>query len=529
LTRWLGGVTMVDMGIARAGAAVGATWASVLLVAGASCVVKSSGGGGTTPTFDASFDASFGEDSSIEDAGVVDSARPVEASLHDTGTTLDSATPTLDTGVVQDAAEEASEDAGEDAETAEGSCGVTMCATAVDPDSGLAYDNTCSTLCNNFGVSCTCASDTPNDSCYCAVGNAAPGCLTGSLAQCGDPVACAADLSSDNGNCGRCGHACPAGFQCTNGQCPPDTLSFGGSPQPFPDDWVSDGTFIYLASCGEQTVNKIPVLGTLDGGAGTVLSAAQTCPSGIAIDGTNAYWTDASTGAVWSAPLSGAGTPTQLGTTGQAWFDAPIALHGIAMDATNLYWAVQPMEGFGFVYAMPKTGGTPRVLAGDAYVSRASIYVDATNVYWMARDTNDDGQVRSVSKTTIADGGAPSTPLATFVGDQPIDFVVLGSTIYVGAGISNTIWTFPTTGGTVAAFYQTAVYGSPWNLTTDGTSMYWTDWIGSNVYVKPLAGGYAQRIAQNLTEPDLILLDSNNVYFTSNYGGYWSLPASYRP
>jgi hypothetical protein len=524
------------MGISCARVAVvGVVGLSVMAAFAAGCIAKNSSGGGPGVDFDAGFDASFPEDGATDDVTTLDAsvdtateAAPVDSSAKDTGTVVDSSTP-LDSGTAAadtGAPFDAGVDTGPDANL-EGGCGPTAITTANDPDSGLPYTSYASATCNGFTVSCTCAADNPVDSCYCAVGNAAPGCLTGSLSDCGDQAYCGADLSSDTSNCGRCGHACPAGLTCSAGSCSPLALSFGGNPQAFPDDWVSDGTFIYESSCSERVVTKLPVGGVPAAGAPTVLSSVNTCPRGIYIDATNAYWVDDGNGTVWTAPLSGTGTPTQIGSFGQTWFSGPLSQHGIASDGVNLYFAVQPSSGYGFVYSMPKAGGPVTMMVNDGNVLRATIYVDSTYVYYLGWDNN-GSYLKSVPKSD-ADGGVPSTTLATFPGDQPLGFLLQGNTFYVSATNSNTIWTVPKTGGTPSFFYDTTVYGEVELMATDGTSLYWTDFISGYVYVKPLAGGSAQRMAQGLTEPFLLLLDANNAYILSNYGGYYSLPVSYRP
>jgi hypothetical protein len=518
-------------------------WLGVLglgaLVAG--CVTKASSGGGGGPEFDAAFDASFemeaGEDAPATDSTTTEAA--VDSSTHDTGTTVvdsgtavdsgttavDSSTP-VDSGTIADSGMVVDSSVPVDAGNV---CQPTSCSTTPDPDSGLPYDSNCSAVCNGFTVSCTCAENLAI-ACFCGTGRASPSCLNGALSDCGDPATCSADLSSDTSNCGSCGHSCPAGLTCNNGWCAPLQLSFGGSPQAYPDDWVSDGTFIYLASCAERVVTKIPVGGVPAAGNPVVLSSAQTCPRGIAIDGTNAYWTDDSNGTVWTAPMSGTGTATMLGTYGQTWFSGGAALHGIALDANNLYFAVNPSSGNGFVYSMPKTGGTPTVLTNDSLVLRSTVYVDANSVYFLAWDNN-GSYLKSVPKTNTSDAGLPSTLLASFLNsDQPVGWLLQGNAFYVGSRNSNTVFTVPKTGGTPTALWSTTLYGSPWLLATDGTSLYWTDFISGYLYEIPLTGGYAQRMATvGGGEPDMILLDSNNIYFSSNFGSYWSMPVSYRP
>ena len=503
------------MGIARAQLAF---LGMGLLLAG--CSPKSSGGGGG-PDVDAafdgavSFDSPSGDDSSITDSTTADSA--IDSGTQDTSTTVDSSTGT-ESGTDSGLAMEAGSDA-----AVEGGCGPTMCAQAAAPDGGM-YTSTCNATCNTLSVNCTCASDTA-DQCFCAIGNAAPSCLAGSLSDCGDQAFCSADLTTDPLNCGRCGHSCGS-LTCSGGVCQERTLSFGmtsdagGSPL-FPDDWASDGTFIYGASCYGNLIFKIPVGGVAAAAVPTMIATGQNCPTGIAIDSTNAYWVNGGNGTVWTAPLSGSGTATQIGTFGLTWFSSPNAWHGVAVDSSHVYFDVQPSSGYGSVFSLLKTGGTPQVLSFDGTILRASVVVDASNVYYLTFN-GADGQLRSVPKTNLSDAGIPSTILATFTGDQVLDFVQVPSGTFYVSGV-------PLGGGTPTIFAQGFLRDYPETLVTDGTTVFWTDFINGYVYEKPIAGGYAQQMAIGLTEPFFMLLDANNIYWTSNYGGYFSLPKAYRP
>jgi hypothetical protein len=464
-------------------------------------------------------DATDGPPGSTIDA-TVDTTVPAESSVPDV--LSESAPPEASAG--EDAGEDgAPEEAAVDAPVDTGvTCGNVGCSTVAGIDGG-SYDDSCSVVCSNFSPGCTCSDQVP-EACFCGIGNAAPSCITGSLSDCGYVPACSADLSTDPQNCGRCGHSCQ-GLACTGGICTPPQLSFG--PPFYPSDWASDGTYIYASDCsGAGTVIRIPAGGVPSSGAPLVYTTGSG-PWGIAIDASSVYWLQDSGGTVWSAPIGG-GSPTQLGTYGQSWFSGCGGPHSIATDANNLYWAMQPFSGFGYVFTVPKAGGQVQVLAHDAFVLRGTLAVDANNVYFLSYDGGENGQLRSVPKTTLNDAGTPSTILATFPNDQVMDVRLVGSTFYVG-GDSTSIYDVPLAGGTPATFWAGYVGLSPRYIDTDGTTLFFTDFIDGNVYAKPFAGGYAQRIAVGQTEPDYILVDANSVYWTSNYGGYYRVPKTYLP
>ncbi len=450
----------------------------------------------------------------------------------DTTLPVESGTPDVHSGTAPEAA--GSDDAAEDSAPVQGStdapvdtgvtCGSITCGMTTASSDGGSFYNSCSAVCLNVSPTCTCSDNFP-EACFCGIGNSAPACLAGSLSDCGYVPTCSAALDTDPQNCGRCGHSCQ-GLTCTGGICTPPQLSFG--PPFYPSDWTSDGTYIYASDCsGAGTVIRVPAASGVPTSGSPLTYTTGNGPWGIAIDATTIYWLQDSGGTVWSAPIDGSGSPTLLGTYGQSWFSTCGSPHSIATDANNLYWAVQPSSGFGYVYSLPKGGGQVQILAHDAFVLRGTVAVDANNVYFLAWN-GPDGQLRSVSKSIISDAGTPSTLLTTFPNDQVADMRLVGSTFYVG-GSSTSIYDVPLAGGTPAIFWAGHIGLSPRHLDTDGTTLFFTDFIDSVVYEKPLAGGYAQRIAVNQLEPDFILVDANSVYWTSNYGGYSSVPRTYRP
>jgi DNA-binding beta-propeller fold protein YncE len=67
------------------------------------------------------------------------------------------------------------------------------------------------------------------------------------------------------------------------------------------------------------------------GGTATTIVPVATMPGGLAIDSTNAYWTeDTASGTVMAVPLAGgAATTLASGQSNPA---------GIAVDSTSVYW-----------------------------------------------------------------------------------------------------------------------------------------------------------------------------------------------
>lgn len=99
-------------------------------------------------------------------------------------------------------------------------CMGSICKCMGDPDCST---NMAPGTCNN-GV-CMCSNNTckVGENCVKVMGSPAcqcngnPACV-GAMDTCCPKVGCKV-LDSDTDNCGACGHACPTGFQCTNGKC----------------------------------------------------------------------------------------------------------------------------------------------------------------------------------------------------------------------------------------------------------------------------------------------------------------------
>jgi len=256
------------------------------------------------------------------------------------------------------------------------------------------------------------------------------------------------------------------------------------------------------------------------GGTPVAVATGLRQPNYLAIDATNAYWTDAAStfpnGTIlMSAPLAGSaavdgGAPAILVPTA-------IALQQFVVAGGNIYYFN------GSTLTVITTAGAAVKTLTPSSTNAGNATADATNLYW----TNNVQQVLMMPFS-----GTTATVLTTLVapGDflgatQPIS--VDPSGVYVpanpGAG-EDAVLRIPLAGGaaTTVATFASAFNGVP-GIVSDGKNVYWANNFGFALMRAPVTGGTAVTISCDVEKPEGIAQDATHVYWTTEGGSVKAL------
>jgi sugar lactone lactonase YvrE len=250
-------------------------------------------------------------------------------------------------------------------------------------------------------------------------------------------------------------------------------------------------------SCAHDCLGGNCTAGTC--GAVTLWTAPTATPTRLALDATDIYFVDFNGGSIRRMPKSG-GTPVVL-ATGQA-------ANRIAIDATDVYWTDATKK---MVMKVPKAGGNAVTLA-TLSGAPLGIGVDANNVYVCDQSVN--GHIQSIPK-----GGGTSTAIAAV--PWPEELVIHSGYVYVTEVTNNgELVRVPVGGGATETLDTNLSNGD--GITADSTSVYFT-LLGNGqkgqVLSLSLGGGTHTVLASAQSGPRGIAVDATDVYFTNASAG----------
>ncbi|MEI9948033.1 MAG: hypothetical protein WDO74_03400 [Pseudomonadota bacterium] len=352
--------------------------------------------------------------------------------------------------------------------------GQTKCANA---------DQQSCTVTGTWGTSATCPAPQVCQSGACACPASAPSLCNNNCTN----------YQTDKFNCGSCGHSCQGG-SCSGGICQPLTLFTSGAA---PVNIAVSSSTVYWTD-SSTGVNTLPL------GGGTVpgwVSLGGSCGiMGLALDSTNIYGIARDTcalgsGSLMTAPMAGgAATKVNTGSLGNGAFPSQ-AWRCLAVDGTNAYFTNYDTDT---VFKIPKAGGTTTMLSQFSGNNIKGIAVQGTNVFWGASNAGMNGIMRqaisggsAVAIATKADGGflsvdgsyvyytnAGALMKALISGSTPVTLVSSGATGAVAIDASNVYYLGASTvmmvsklGGTVTTLASGQT--SPVDIAVDASSVYW--------------------------------------------------------
>jgi hypothetical protein len=249
--------------------------------------------------------------------------------------------------------------------------------------------------------------------------------------------------------------------------------------------------------------------GQFDAGSGQPIALAPaTAPQGVAVDSTNVYWTDSTTGEILSCAKTGCGHPTALVSNSAFYPESIVAANSTIVAANSMiYYLVNDFSNPGAVMSCSATNcnNQPQVLAANR-IGPVAIAVDGADLYW----TEESGQV---NKCPVSGCFGPPVALATGrTGIREIGGLAVDKS-YVywseGAGI---VRCAKSGCGNIPSTVAVGAYG----LRTDGSYLYWTDYNQGSLYTCPTARCAAPTVlVSGLHHPNNLVIDSTYIYWAS--------------
>gem|GEM_PF-1925848 len=211
----------------------------------------------------------------------------------------------------------------------------------------------------------------------------------------GGGASCGVDFSTDPENCGRCGHSCLGGV-CQAGTCQPIVLASG---QLNPGAVVVAGPYVYWTRTGDTTTGQggavMKVAAT--GGTPVEVAANQNTARGLALDGSNMYWSSAvSGGAIQKLSVAGGTAAVVAGA-----LNSP----AIAVSPNWLYFQDCPTLNAWCVAVrrIPLSGGTSESVGAGTSI-QGFLAVNSAYLYWVTTTTLNRVPLNGTTSTAIVTG-----------------------------------------------------------------------------------------------------------------------------
>lgn len=279
----------------------------------------------------------------------------------------------------------------------------------------------------------------------------------------------------------------------------------------FPTGVTSDGTNVYVADSGSNTIRKVNIatgmVTTIAGKAGTTgfadgigVAARFVNPDGIATDGSNLYVADSGNNTIRKIVIATgdvttlAGTPQASGSTDGSLTAARFMMpRGIATDGTNLYVTD---TGNHTIRRITLATGEVTTLAGTAGTAGSTDGIGTAAHFNAPRGIATDGV-----KLYIADSGNSTVR----------QIVIATRAVTTLAGTAGVIGH---TDGTGSA----ALFHYPVNVTTDLVNVYVTDVNSFEIRKIAIATGDVTTVAVSLTAGD-----ADGTFSTGTFYSPWGI------
>jgi hypothetical protein len=272
--------------------------------------------------------------------------------------------------------------------------------------------------------------------------------------------------------------------------------------------------------------------------APATLVATAGSPTSVALDATYVYWvtTPASSapgsvfgagGAVESARRTGGGGSLALvkGVTG--------AMSLATSDGFLAYASVGPddLSGTGTVGLTTTPSGAGSTVLATALLDPGGVAIDDMNVYWVSEMPAGGENTYDLLVQSAPLSGGTASVIAVVPGYVGAGIAVQSGALYFAGQTSlgdggSAIFVLPTIGGTANSLQEFST-GSPYEVTTDSSRVYWNDVLRGALYSMPLGGGAVSTVARGLKLPKQLAVDSNNVYVADGIanGAIYEVPA----